>query len=289
MYGNGGMNTEFKNSPVFPTGEAPPHHVAPFNAGTTANSGVNLEQLFVSPTLGIKLNDRHSVGISANLVYQQFKAQGLEALARNSGKPTNFTGKGVDSATGIVATIGWMGKVSPNVTMGLSHRFKTGMSGFKGNAPFFSGATAGAVTDGSVDVPGATTLGVSFNASKKTKIAIDLQRIYYSKSKAINLGFGWDDQDVIKVGVKHQLNNKVALLAGINYGKSVITPAIAARSFLVPAVSEKHLSLGADVKLNKNSSLSFAYVHAFENAVSGGGVTVRMAQDSVGIGYSRKF
>ncbi|RTZ67315.1 MAG: hydrocarbon degradation protein, partial [Aquificaceae bacterium] len=128
MYGNGGMNTEFKNSPKFPT----PGGLFPFNGGGAGapNTGINLEQLFVSPTLGIKLNEKHSLGLSVNLVAQQFKATGLGALVGGSvpyqqNKANFFTDKGVDTATGIGATIGWMGKLTDTTTAGVSYRLKT--------------------------------------------------------------------------------------------------------------------------------------------------------------------
>ncbi len=304
MYGNGGMNTEFKTSPVFPTGAPAPNHIAPFNAGSGTNSGVNLEQLFVSPTLGIKLNDKHSLGISANLVYQQFEAQGLKALTRNSGNPTNFTGKGVDSATGIGATIGWMGKVSDKTTLGASYRLKTKMSKFKKYAGLFPDG-------GQMDVPASFTVGFSSKVSPKTTIAADIQQIYYSKVGAIGNsaqtqlpfgsndgpGFGWDDQTVVKIGVKHQMNPKLTLMAGYNHGDSPVDENDTFFNSLTPAVVEDHLSLGFNYTLNKKASIVGSYTHTFSNTVKGNAANpvqpqpfdLTMDQDAIGIGYSVKF
>ncbi len=280
VYGNGGMNTDYK--PGFPNPNAPP--------GTT-EAGINFAQVFISPTISKKINDNHSVGLSVNLVAQQFESKGLITPGRS----------GKDNATGVGATIGYLGKISPTAMLGISHRFKTTMGGFDKNAPLFNGATSsnpgvtpGTVTNGQMDVPGATTIGMSFDISPKTRVAVDVQRIYYSQVKAINDGFRWDDQDIIKLGVKHQLNNKVALMAGFNYGESVVDPLAAGFNIIAPAVTESHLSLGAEIALKKNSSLSVVYMHAFENKVKGpigGGnsVELSMYQDSLGIGYSRKF
>jgi len=267
-YGNGGMNTDYGISPYenFPASPTNP-------PGTATGVGIDFKQVFISPTISKKIGDNHSVALAVNLVGQTFKSRGV--IAPNT--------VGTDTATGIGATLGWMGKISPNVTVGLSHRFKTKMSKFKNHGNMFS------TTDGKLDVPGATTLGISFKVSPKTKVAIDLQRIYYGEVKAIKDGFGWDDQDIIKMGVKHQLNNKVALMGGLNYGKSPVTPDNVGHAILAPAVSEMHLSLGADVKLNKHSSVTLSYVHAFENDVTNGNITTRMSQDAVGIGYSRTF
>ncbi len=285
VYGNGGMNTDYK--PSFPNPNAPP--------GTT-KAGIDFKQVFISPTISKKINDNHSIGLSINLVAQAFNSTGLITPGTTA----------TDTATGIGATIGYLGKISPTAMVGFSHRFKTTMGGFDKNAPLFNGATiprdatgaplsaTGTVTNGQMDVPGATTIGVSFDVSPKTRVAVDVQRIYYSQVKAIHDGFKWDDQDVIKLGVKHQLNNKVALMAGFNYGESVVDPLAAGFNIIAPAVTESHLSLGAEIALKKNSSLSVVYMHAFENKVKGpigGGnsVELSMFQDSLGIGYSRTF
>ena len=304
MYGNGGMNTEFKNSPVFPTGAPAPNHLAPFNAGTSSNTGVNLEQLFISPTLGVKLNDRHSLGLSVNLVYQQFKAQGLEALTRNSGDPANFTGKGTDSATGIGATIGWMGKVSDTTTLGAAYRLQTKMGKFKKYAGLFPDG-------GQMDVPATFTVGFSSKVTPQTTIAADIQKIYYSKVGAIGNsaqiqlpfgsndgpGFGWSDQTIVKIGVKHQMNPKLALMAGYNHGDSPVDGDDTFFNSLTPAVVEDHLSLGFNYKLNKKASIIGSYTHTFNNTVKGNLANavqpqpfdLEMDQDAIGIGYSVKF
>ncbi len=266
-YGNGGMNTDYK--PAFPGA-----------TGGGTEAGIDFKQVFISPTISKKIGTNHSVGLAVNIVGQTFKSKGLLAPGT----------VGTDTATGVGATLGWMGQISPTVTMGLSHRFKTKMSKFDKNRNLFPS------TGGKLDVPGATTLGIGFKVSPKTKIAIDLQRIYYGNVKAIKDGFDWDDQDIIKVGVKHQLNERVAIMGGLNYGKSVITPgnvasATGAPAVIAPAVSEKHLSLGTEVKMSKNSKLSVSYVHSFENDVTSSiaPITVRMSQDAIGIGYSRTF
>lgn len=304
VYGNGGMNTEFGNGPTmisdgrdgFPVAGT----VVPFSQ-SGENSGVNFEQLFIAPTLGIKLNENNSLGISANVVYQRFKAQGLETLAGFSGNPTKFTGNGTDSASGIGATIGWMGKLSNATTAGASYRFKTNMGKFK--------KYAGLLPDGGkMDVPAALTVGMSHKVSPTTNVAVDVQQVYYSKVGAVGNsgqtplpfgadggpGFGWDDQTIIKVGIKHQLNNKLALMAGYNHGKS---PADSDDTFfnsLTPAVVEDHMSLGFEYKLDKKAALNGNYTHTFSNEVEGSFAAgqpfdLKMSQDAIGIGYSVKF
>ena len=299
-YGNGGMNTSYdKGSPVFIT---PGPGTAPFNGGAPSTTGVNLEQLFIAPTISKKINQNHSIGLSVNLVAQRFKATGLQAF-QGDPRVVNteaFMDPGNSSSTGIGATIGWMGKVNDKVTLGASYRLKTKMSDFKKYRGLFP--------SGSMDIPAALSIGGSVKVSPRTTLAMDIQQIYYSDTKATGnpvdsqqpfgsdkgAGFGWDDQTVYKIGVKHQKSPKLALMAGYNHGKSPIGSEETRFNALTPGVVEDHLSLGFEYKLSQNSSLVGSYTHAFNNKVKGDGTKgqpfdLEMDQDAVGIGYSRTF
>jgi len=310
VYGNGGMNTEFKNGPTFISGGdpgfPPAGTVIPFSR-SGKNSGINLEQLFIAPTLGMKLNDKHSVGISANLVYQTFEATGIGSLAGGSADGSRFTNKGKDSATGIGASVGWLGQINEKFSVGASYRLKTKMGKFKDYAGLFP-------DKGRMDIPAALTIGIAALVTPKTKIAFDIQQIYYSDVHAIGNsssktdkngnpmpfgssngpGFGWDDQTVFKFGVKHQRSPKLALMAGFNHGDSPIGPEDTFLGSLAPGVVEDHLSLGFEYKLSKTSKLLGSYTHTFANKVKGD-LTKRqpfdleMDQDAIGIGYSKQF
>lgn len=90
VYGNGGMNTTYDNGPA-PFGGGIPL----FNGGTGQRTGVNLEQLFIAPTFAYKINKNHAVGVSLNLAYQRFRADGLGGFAPFSMSPTNFSDRGL--------------------------------------------------------------------------------------------------------------------------------------------------------------------------------------------------
>jgi len=307
-YGNGGMNSSYKpKSPVFVTGAPSPNHIAPFNAGTSSTTGVDLKQVFISPTVSKKLNDKHSVGLSVNLIAQAFHATGIQAfagdprvVASDPKKLQAFQDPGTSTSTGIGATVGWMGQLSDTVTMGASYRFKTKMSKFKKYIGLFPG--------GSMDVPAAATIGMAMKVTPATTIAADIQQIYYSKVAAIGnsshstksfgdsdgAGFGWDDQTVYKIGVKHQLNPKLALMGGLNHGKSPLGPEETRFNALTPAVVEDHLSLGFEYKLDNSSSLSGSYIRTFSNTVKGDPTKgqpfdLSMDQHALGIAYSKQF
>ena len=305
VYGNGGMNTNYKaeNSPYEAFCKANLGH-------SCGNTGIDFQQLFISPTFAAKIGENHSIGISANLVYQKIKVDGIDVFGGPGGfssDSTSLTGNGYDSSTGIGATVGWQAKASDDVTVGASYRFKTKMGKFDKYKGLFP-------DQGRMDVPAALTIGLGWKATPKTTVAADVQRIYYGDVGAIGSstpltpgslgtsdgpGFNWTDQDVIKIGVKHQLNSKLALMGGYNHGDSPVQAQSTLFNALAPAVVEDHLSVGGEWKLNDKSKITATYVHTFSNELKGAGslanlgiageADLKMDQDAIGVGYSRTF
>lgn len=291
-YGNGGMNSSYNTNPGF----GPP----------TSKAGVDLQQLFISPTASYKISDDAAIGVSANLVYQKFKAEGLQGFSGFSSDPGSLTDRGYDSSTGIGATVGVQGNVTDRLSMGVAYRSKVNMrrmEKYQGLLPN---------QGDSMDVPASLTVGMAYKATPKTTIAADVQQIYYSDVAAISNppqtifsgvplgatggpGFGWNDQTVYKLGVKHQVNDGLALMAGVNYGKNPLRTSDTTFNVLAPATVDNHVSLGFEKKVSAKGKLIGSYVHAFKKEVNGDATNflnaynLKMDQDAVGLAYSHEF
>ncbi|MFI0398762.1 MAG: OmpP1/FadL family transporter [Thiolinea sp.] len=294
VYGNGGMNTSYAKNPNFGTGKA----------------GVDYQQLFVAPTLSYKLNENHSIGASANLVYHKFKAEGLHNFdnARFSANPGHVTNNGYDSSTGIGVSLGWYGKIAPNVSMGVAYRSKVNM----GKLDQYSGLFA---NSGEFDVPAALSAGFAWQAAPNTLIVGDVQKIDYSLLAAIGNsshkpvqfggkdgpGFGWKDVTAIKLGVKQQVTPQMALMVGYNQGTNPVKSSDTTVNVLAPGVAEQHLTLGAEWQLTPKSSLIASFVHTFEGETNGDNTVpppgpipldaydLKMKQNAIGVSYSHQF
>lgn len=311
-YGNGGMNTSYDNGVPFDS----PLGRGSFGGAPGTPTGIDLKQVFISPTVSYKVSDNVAVGVSANLVYQRFEAEGLGAFGPNpltgspgfSNDPVHLTDQGGDTSTGIGATVGIQGKLSDKLSAGLSYRSKVGMGKLEKYAGLFPNG-------GEFDVPAATTAGIAYQATPQTLIAADVEQIAYADVDAIGNppanglpfgaangpGFGWEDQTVYKVGVKHQVNNGLALMAGYNRGDSPVGSGVTTVNVLAPAVVEEHISLGFEKRLTPKSKITGSYIHAFENTVEGTATVpppgpipmdaydLTMDQDAIGIGYSVEF
>jgi long-chain fatty acid transport protein len=282
VYGNGGMNTKYRDlntrtgGLIFGTGDL----------------GVDLSQLFIAPTYAMKLNADHAVGVSLNLAYQMFRAEGLQNFG--------VMNPGYDSSTGYGLRIGWTGQVAKGVTLGATYQTRTKMSKFSKYANLFA-------EQGGFDIPANYGVGIAANLSDTTTIAADIQQIEYSKVNSIGNsmvspgamgasngpGFGWRDMTVFKLGVNHRYDSGLVVRAGYSTGRQPIPDNETMFNVLAPGVVQDHLTLGATWIMPSKSELTLGYMHAFKKTVSGTGATANfsldMYQDSLGIAYGWKF
>jgi long-chain fatty acid transport protein len=297
VYGNGGMNTDYATNPF-----------AAF--GGTGPAGVDLMQLFIAPTIAWK-SGNHSVGVSLNLAYQRFKAEGIQGFAGFSASPGNVSNRGYDDSTGVGARVGWTGQVSSTVTLGATYQTKTQMSEFDKYSGLFA-------DQGDFDIPENYGLGIAVKATPALVVAADVQRINYGDIAAVGNradclfmgacqlggtngpGFGWENTTVYKFGLAYEWKPGTTLRAGYVMLDQPIPASQTFFNILAPGVVEDHVTLGLTLEMSKTSELSFMYMHAFENEVNGSGsiplvplgggeANLRMSQDSLGIAYGWKF
>jgi long-chain fatty acid transport protein len=293
VVGRGGMNTDYDKEFTL------------FSGGSGEKPGIDLAQLYISPTFAMKVNPDHSLGITLNLIYQRFKADGLDGFAGSSSDGTSLTGNGYSSSKGYSIGLGWSGKVSPTVTAGLTYTTKADMSEFDDYAGLFA-------EQGDFDIPATLGLGIAAEVDPAVTVAFDVTKIYYSDVKSIanplanffipaplgadnGAGFGWEDMTVYKLGVSWKYQSDLVLRAGLNHGKNPIPDSETMFNFLAPGVVENHLTLGATKTLSNGAELTFMFMHAFEKEVKGSGsipgafgggeVDIKMSQNSLGIAY----
>lgn len=293
-YGNGGMDTSY---------------VTPIPLLGTTKAGVDLEQMFVSPTVAMKLSRRNAVGFSFNVGYQRFKATGLQnfATSLSSSDPGNVTDRGYDSAFGAGFRVGWLGQVNSRFSVGATYQSRTWM----GNFNKYSGLFA---EHGAFDIPANFAGGIAIKPLAKTTVAFDVERIMYGNVKAIadsgsnqallgssnGPGFGWHDVTSPRIGVDYALRHDLTLRAGYNHSGVPFGPSETFFNLLAPGIVQDHVTGGASLALGHGRELNFAYMHAFANTVNGvnsipptaggGNANLHMNEDSVGIsfGWSRE-
>lgn len=306
VYGNGGMNTDYPAlGGAFGTTNL---------LGGQGSLGVDLMQLIIAPTIAFKVAPNHSIGVAPLLGYQRFAATGLQAFSGFSSSPGNLTDRGHDDAFGYGVRVGYMGKITPTVTIGAAYASKMNFDEFDKYKGLFA-------EQGDFDIPENYNLGVAWQVAPQVKLALDYQRINYSGVASVSnpllpnlgaallgnnggAGFGWDDMNVWKLGVEYKYSKQLTLRAGYSHTDSPIKasncatlPDCSETSFniIAPAVIENHVTLGLTYALASGNEVTVAYMHGFKNDVSGPGAVlggtekIEMYQNSLGIQYSWKM
>lgn len=295
VYGNGGMNTDYASNPY-----------ARF--GATGAAGINLEQLFISPSIAYKVNESHAVGIALNVAYQRFKAKGIGFFGGFSSAPGNVSDQGTDSSTGAGVRLGWTGKVTPTLTLGA-----TWASKISGKFDKYKGLFA---DGGGFDIPENYGVGLAFEATPDWTLAADVQTILYSKAGSVGNsaaslfagqplgsangpGFGWRDVTVLKLGTSYRLRSDLILRGGVSFATQPVQDKETFFNILAPGVIRKHLTLGSTWTTASGGELTAFYAHAFGQSVNGSGsippgfgggnANLKMDQNSIGIAYGWKF
>ncbi len=279
-YGNGGMNTDY------PIGALGPTRV-----------GIDLSQLFISATYA-GASGNLSWGIAPTLAIQTFKGTGLAGFG--------VTGVDRDWSYGGGLKAGITYKASPTLTFGLSGQTKMYMSKFDEYATLFEGG-------GSFDIPASITAGLAWKAQPNLTLMADIRRIFYSgvpaisNSGAIPLplgsvggpGFGWDDINVLKLGLEYKANDRMTWRAGYAYSENPLGPEDVYFGVLAPGVSKHHLTVGGTYAFNENNSIDFALEYSPKSRVSGfvpAGLppaaapgSIYMSQTSISVGWTHNF
>lgn len=299
VYGNGGMNTDYAANPY-----------ARF--GASGRAGVNLEQLFVSPSLAWQPAAGHSLGLSLPIAHQRFKAQGLGFFRAFSSAPGQVSDQGTDTSTAAGLRLGWQGRVTDELTLGA-----TWASRIHGRFKKYAGLFA---EQGGFDVPEDYAIGLRWQAAPDWALGADVQTIRYSRVASVGQslapllkgqplgasqgpGFGWKDVTVLKLGVEHRVDGTLALRAGVSHGNQPVPRSETFFNILAPGVVRDHVSLGATVAATGGEWTVYA-AHALGHTVTGSGsipagnppggfgggnAVVRLSENLLGVAYAWKF
>ena len=303
VYGNGGMNTKYQSIGQY--------------AGTSGfRTGVNLEQLFIAPTFTYKVNPKHSVGVSLNLIQQTFQATGLgafcgfkascdDANGATAAARSGLTDQGDDTSTGYSIKVGWTGQLAENFSMGFAYQTESDMDKFDKYNELFA-------EQGGFNIPSNWSLGVAYQPTAAMNIMFDVQQINYTDVASISnannstmgslgtdngRGFGWDDMTVYKLGGEFNMSSNLVLRAGYSVTDQPIGANDTSFNLIAPAVIEEHFTFGMGYTLANKSEITAFVMYAPEVTVNGststqgseGNANITMSQTAFGVGYGWKF
>ena len=289
----GGMNTDYQAA-VFGS----------FPGGSSAPTGVDLAQIMIGVTYAREIAPGQRIGITPVLAAQRFRAEGLEPFRGASVDSGSVTNNGYDHSVGYGIRIGWQGDFFRSITIGASHQSRMYMTEFTKYSGLFA-------EQGDFDFAPISNLGIAWRATPALTFALDWQHIFYNEIDAIanngnvplvpgvlggddGAGFGWEDMDVVKFGVKWQTNEALTLFTGISHNTQTFNDDQILFNILAPGVVRTHASVGASYQFNKTHAVNFSFTRAFSSDITGGSVnlgpvqTVRLRMDQYDgvIGYA---
>ncbi len=303
IYGNGGMNTEYSSGNYTIAAGAPPCTTpGVFYCG---KAGVNLEQLFTNVSYSRKINDKHSWGVSGILAYQRFSADGLGAFGLQgfSSDTTKLTNNGTDTSIGYGLKLGWLGEVSPGLSLAASYQTKMSMDEFSDYAGLFA-------EQGGFDIPATWMLGLAWDVTSTGTLTFDIQGIQYSDVKSIanpfaspgllgdsdGPGFGWEDITIYKLGYQWETSPTWTWRVGASVGDNPISSSEVLFNILAPGVMETHLTGGFTYTMSTDNEITFAAMYAPETTVKGTNpldpaqqIELNMTQWELAVSWGLKF
>jgi long-chain fatty acid transport protein len=290
---HGGMNTDYRTNTFY----------------GSSHTGVDLAQVFLTTSYARKITRNQSLGLSAILVGQRFKASGLEAFAGFSGEPECLTGNGYEWSEGIGVKVGYLAQPLPRLSIGASYSPTITMSTFDSYCGLFA-------DDGRFNIPASATAGIAYRVADPLTVTADVQRIHYSDVGSVgnallpNLvtaplgsesgaGFGWKDINVYKLGVQWKPSEDWTWRAGYSSSDQPIPRSEVLFNILAPGVVQQHVTLGlSKAMLRAPGRFNVAVMYAPSKSVSGanplevpGGqqIELKMQEYEVEFGYSFGF
>jgi long-chain fatty acid transport protein len=292
IYGNGGLDTSYTQ---------------PIPLLGSTRGGVDIEQVFISPTIAYRAGSHNSFGIAANVAVQRFAAEGLQNFENSiySSDLTHVTNNGHSFAGGGGVRVGWLGELNHVLNVGATYQSITYTSKFDRYRGLFA-------EHGGFNVPANFAGGVAVKLGSKATFFYDEERILYGQIKSIansgsnqaqlgadnGPGFGWHDVNVTKTGLAYDFNSALTLRGGYNHSGAPFDDTQTFFNLLAPAVTQDHLHAGGTWASKSGKEINFAYVHAFNNTVNGvnsiatanggGNANLRMYQNSFQVSFGWK-
>lgn len=286
MIGNGGMNTSYPAVFNPACGGAGMGVFCGAAFGGEGASGVNLMQMIMSVAMAKQIAPGISIGVAPMFALQGFQARGIEAFGGASLDPANLSGSRNDWSIGGGVRAGI--EISPmsNVRIGVSGTSPVWMQKHEDYRGLFA-------NQGEFDIPPSIQAGIAVDVSPQLTFMLDWRYIWFSwgdsvgnpstnillcgpGAAAVNClggsngpGFGWDDINVIKVGMEYRANEKLTLRAGYAWNENPVNSRDVMFNILAPAVTQHHITGGFEYSLGNGYSLEMAGMFAPKGSVSG--------------------
>jgi len=208
--------------------------------GSHLVNNIDLQAIYVQPTVSIKVNDKFSIGGGPIYVTGsvEFNRNLDRSLSDEQGNRSDVTIK----AEGVTAwgwTAGFMFNPLETVRIGVNYRSEITMEARDGNATFHDlpafaqGTYTNTKFNADLPLPAELTAGFSVQVTNKWLVAFDYNRAYWNVYKALTVDFAnatptsnnprnYKDSSSFRVGTQFKPNDKFAFRAGWYFDESPV-------------------------------------------------------------------
>jgi long-chain fatty acid transport protein len=276
------------------------------------NISAELEVYQITPTASLQLGDHLAVGIGPTISLASLRADPFIVAP-----PDDANGDGFATyRSGEHTPFHWGGGFQAGVYVPTDSGFNFGAS-FK-STQWFERFRYNAVNELGLpvrdtlrfDFPMITSVGVSYCGFERLLLASDVRYIDYRNTPPFDRqgftpqgavrGVGWDSVFVVTLGAQYQVTDRLSVRAGYSYNNDPEDGALAFFNVGAPTIVEHTASAGFSWQMNCHLVASLAYVHGFQNTltgtyvsplgpVPGTTVTSKVSADAVTLGVTVKY
>ncbi len=236
---------------------------SPFQKATAKE--FTLKVIEINPTIAYKINDKFAIGGGLRAVYSSGKV-------KVEGPSYSENMNGDDISYGYNVALSY--KINSNIKFATTYRSKINLkedgtaNGALGSYPYNTNAKV------SIPLPATLDIATSYTFKQKTTIEFVYERVYWSSYKNLDFDFdnstveanlgqsinkSWKDSNTYRIGITHQYNDKLKLMAGFAIDNSPIPSNTL--GFELPDADAKLYSLGFEYKYSKKISFGLGYLY----------------------------
>lgn len=226
----------------------------------------DLQTFYINPTVAYKVNDKLAFGAGVSVILGSAK---LKQYVPVTGIPSPTLLMSLEgTGNGVSFNVGAIYKPIDKLSVGLSYRTLAKIE-FSGTATYTGVALPSADGKVTLPMPGNLQVGVAYEVTPKLTVEGDFQFVQWSSYDKLELKLGtttstmvknWDDGMLFRLGGEFQMNDKLALRAGLimDYTPqpdSKIEP-------MLPDANKTDVSIGGGYKISEKLHVdaSFMYV-----------------------------
>ena len=246
-------------------------------AGSHLVNDIELQAIYIQPTISYKFSDKYSVGFGPTYVIGsvEFNRNLSTSLVDANGDRANVTIEG-SSIDAWGYNLGFLAKPSDQLSIGISYRSKVDMEARNESADFenipttMQSAFFDTTFNADLVLPAELTVGISYDISSDTIFALDINRTYWSAYESLDVEFNnaagtsvnprnYKDANIYRFGLQHKANDKLTVRGGVYFDDSPIKD-----GYFTPETPRNDsigYTAGASYEMSEHMELDFSFLY----------------------------